>query len=147
MAGSSGMARHATRSTRRAGWRLFALGMAGIWAIVSAVAAPPASAEREIQALLATLQASPCRFQRNGSWYPAAQAEQHLRRKYEYLRKRDLAASAEQFIERGASRSSVSGQAYRVACPGQPEQDAAAWFAQRLAALRRHAVSAAPRPD
>ncbi|WP_369944498.1 DUF5329 family protein [Xanthomonas medicagonis] len=113
----------------------------------STLAAPTASAEREIQALLATLQASPCRFQRNGTWYPAAQAEEHLRRKYAYLRKRALAASAEQFIERGASRSSVSGQVYRVACPGQSEQDAAAWFTQQLTALRRHAVSAAPRPD
>jgi hypothetical protein len=141
------MDRDVKRSTRRVGVRLLALGMAGVCAMVSAQAAPPASAEREIQALLATLQASPCRFQRNGTWYPAAQAEEHLRRKYAYLRKRALAASAEQFIERGASRSSVSGQAYRVACPGQPEQDAAAWFTQQLAVLRRHAVSAAPRPD
>jgi hypothetical protein len=141
------MDRDVKRSTRRVGVRLLALGMAGVCATVSALAAPPASAEREIQALLATLQASPCRFQRNGTWYPAAQAEEHLRRKYAYLRKRALAASAEQFIERGASRSSVSGQAYRVACPGQPEQDAAAWFTQQLAVLRRHAASAAPRPD
>ncbi|MCC4595960.1 DUF5329 domain-containing protein [Xanthomonas campestris pv. phormiicola] len=114
---------------------------------MAAVAAPPPAAEREIQALLAALQASPCRFQRNGSWYPAAEARAHLQRKYDYLRERDLAASAEQFIERGASRSSSSGKAYRVACPGQAEQDAANWFAQQLAALRRHAASAPPRPD
>jgi len=138
--------RRAAPSPRRLGVRLLAFGLACV-CTVTAAAAPPPVAEREIDALLAALQASPCRFQRNGSWYPAAQARAHLQRKYDYLRKRDLVASAEQFIERGASRSSSSGEAYRVACPGQPEQDAATWFAQQLAALRRHAASAAPRPD
>jgi hypothetical protein len=145
MAASEGVMRRAAPSPRRLGARLLAFGLT--CACTVAAAAPSPVAEREIDALLAALQASPCRFQRNGSWYPAAEARAHLQRKYDYLRKRDLAASAEQFIERGASRSSSSGKAYRVACPGQPEQDAANWFAQQLAALRRHAASAPPRPD
>lgn len=140
------MTRRAAPSLRRRGARVLAFVLACV-CTVAAAAAPPPVAEREIAALLAALQASPCRFQRNGSWYPAAEARAHLQRKYDYLRKRDLVASAEQFIARGASRSSSSGKAYRVACPGQPEQDAATWFAQQLAALRRHAASAAPRPD
>lgn len=140
------MMKLATRSAQRLGMRLLAFGLACV-CTVAATAAPSPVAEREIDALLAALQASPCRFQRNGSWYPAAEARAHLQRKYDYLRKREMAASAEQFIERGASRSSSSGKVYRVACPGQPELDAAAWFAQQLAALRRHAPSAAPRPD
>lgn len=146
MAVNERMLRQVAPSPRRLGMRLIAFGVACACA-VGGVAAPSPVAEREIDALLAALQASPCRFQRNGSWYPAAEAKAHLQRKYDYLRKRDLAASAEQFIERGASRSSSSGEAYRVACPGQPEQDAATWFAQQLAALRRHAASAASRPD
>ncbi|QNH16879.1 hypothetical protein HEP74_02014 [Xanthomonas sp. SS] len=145
MAASERVMRRAVRFPRRLGVRLLAFGLACVCTV--AAAAPSPVAEREIAALLAALQASPCRFKRNGSWYPAAEARAHLQRKYDYLRKRDLAASAEQFIERGATRSSSSGKAYRVACPGQPEQDAATWFAQQLAALRRHAVSAAPRPD
>lgn len=140
------MMKPTTRSAQRLGMRLFAFGLACV-CTVAAAAAPSPVAEREINALLAALQASPCRFQRNGSWYPAAEAKAHLQRKYDYLRKREMAATAEQFIERGASQSSSSGKAYRVACPGQPEQDAAAWFAQQLAALRRHAPSAAARPD
>ncbi len=104
------------------------------------IAAPAAAADREIRGLLAALQSSPCRFQRNGTWYSGREAEAHLQRKYAALRSRDLVDSAEQFIARGASRSSVSGSAYRVACPGRPEQEAAAWFEQQLAALRRHAA-------
>lgn len=147
MAVNERVMRRAARFPRRLGARLLAFGLACVCTAAAAAASPAPVAEREIGALLAALQASPCRFQRNGNWYPAAEAKAHLQRKYDYLRKRDLAASAEQFIARGASRSSRSGTAYRVACPGQPEQDAASWFAQQLAALRHHAVSAAPRPD
>jgi hypothetical protein len=106
---------------------------------VAGMAAPPAaSADTEIHALIDALATSPCRFQRNGSWYDGARAAAHLQRKYDYLRKRAQAGTPEQFIERAASRSSVSGRAYRVACPGQPERDAAPWFDDRLQALRRH---------
>ncbi|MDG2524299.1 DUF5329 family protein [Stenotrophomonas sp. HITSZ_GD] len=101
-------------------------------------AAPATEAAREIAALVDALAASPCRFQRNGSWYDGARAAAHLQRKYDYLQARGQAGTPEQFIARAASRSSVSGRAYRVACPGQPERDAAAWFEEQLRAQRRH---------
>ena len=47
-----------------------------------------------------------------------------------------MAGDAEAFIDQAASRSSFSGRAYRVACPGQPEVDAGTWFRARLASLR-----------
>ncbi|KRG47866.1 hypothetical protein ARC20_02800 [Stenotrophomonas panacihumi] len=106
--------------------------------IAPVAAAAPADADAGIHALIDALATSPCKFQRNGSWYDGARAAAHLQRKYDYLRQRDQAGTPEQFIERAASRSSVSGRAYRVACPGQPEQDAAAWFQQQLQAQRRH---------
>ena len=90
----------------------------------------------EVQLLFQHLAQSPCRFQRNGDWHDARNATAHLRRKYDYLRKRDLADTAELFIERAASKSSISGRAYQVRCPGQPAQPAAIWFREKLAALR-----------
>ena len=99
-------------------------------------AAPSAQAQREIRGLMDALSQSQCSFQRNGSWYPADKARAHLQRKYDYLLKRDLVDTAEQFIDRAASRSSMSGKAYRVRCPGQAEVDAASWFGGRLKALR-----------
>lgn len=107
-------------------------------AVTPASASPAAAdtARREIAALIAALGASGCEFQRNGTWYDAATARAHLQRKYDYLRKRDLAPSAELFVERAASRSSISGKAYRVRCPGRAEQPSADWFLQRLRALR-----------
>ncbi len=100
------------------------------------MAAPTEAARREIASLIGALDGSSCRFQRNGSWHDAAEARAHLQRKYDYLLKKDKVDTAEQFIERAASRSSMSGQPYRIACPGQPELTAASWFGARLQALR-----------
>lgn len=99
-------------------------------------AAPPPVAAREIEGLIAALGASGCDFQRNGRWYPAKKAEAHLRRKYDYLRERDRVATAEQFIALAGTRSSMSGSAYRVRCPGRPVADSADWLQGRLRAMR-----------
>ena len=100
-----------------------------------ASAAPTAESKAEISGLMDVLTHSGCRFQRNGSWHDAVEARAHLQRKYDYLLKRDTVDTAEQFIERAASRSSMSGRAYRVQCNGR-EQDAASWFNGQLKRLR-----------
>ena len=105
-----------------------------------ALAAPSDTARREIAGLIGALDGSSCRFQRNGSWHDAAEARAHLQRKYDYLLKKDKVDTAEQFIERAASQSSMSGKPYRITCPGQPEQTAAVWFGARLKALRQRTL-------
>ncbi|MGV8958903.1 MAG: DUF5329 domain-containing protein [Stenotrophomonas sp.] len=119
-------------SASRAAIAFFLLACAG-----AVSAAPGVVAQREIAGLISALEGSHCRFQRNGRWYDDRDARAHLQRKYDYLAKRDLIDSAEQFIERAASQSSMSGRPYRVACPGQPEQEASRWFGERLQALRQ----------
>ena len=101
-----------------------------------ASAAPTAKAQREIDGLIAALGDSGCEFERNGSWHDANKARAHLQKKYDYLRKRGLADTAELFIERGASKSSMSGKPYRVRCPNKAVDTAAHWFEQRLQMLR-----------
>ncbi len=105
-----------------------------------AVPTPAAVADSEVRALIAAIGQSGCRFQRNGRWHDAAQAQTHLQRKYDYARRRHLAGDAETFIDQAASRSSFSGRPYRVACPDQPELDAGDWFRARLASLRGRPV-------
>ncbi len=107
-----------------------------------AVAAPAPRAQQEIAGLMAALAGSHCQFQRNGKWHDAAEARRHLQRKYDYLLKRNLVDSAEQFIERAASSSSVSGREYRVRCAGQPERASAEWFGEQL--RRQRAAGGTP---
>ena len=109
-------------------------------ASLPATAVPPPKAKAEIAQLMQALSQSGCRFQRNGDWYDAAQARVHLQRKYDYLLKKDQVDSAEQFIERAASKSSMSGRAYRVKCEGA-EQEASVWFSAQLQHLRGRAAA------
>ena len=118
---------------------VFLLVLAALQLPPSADAAPSPQARAEIASLIAMLGGSDCRFQRNGSWHGAAEARAHLQRKYEYLLKRDRVDTAEQFIERAASRSSISGRPYRVQC-GDREQAASDWFLGQLQGMRRPAA-------
>lgn len=114
-----------------------ALLFCGLWlASTPSFAAPPPAAEKEIGQLMEALSRSGCQFQRNGSWYGAAEARAHLQRKYDYLLNKGKVDTAEQFIRRAASESSMSGRAYRVKCQGR-EQEASAWFGAQLRKLRQ----------
>lgn len=129
----------APRRLRRAGWLL-----AGLLAGFGAQAAPSAQAEREIEQLIQTLARSGCQFERNGSWHDAGQAQAHLRKKLAYLRKRGLADTAELFIERAATRSSLSGQPYRMRCGQAAPIGSAAWLQAQLVQLRKAGASTSP---
>ncbi|MDY0977888.1 DUF5329 domain-containing protein [Massilia sp. CFBP9012] len=100
------------------------------------LAAPAPAARQEIAHLIGYLTASGCSFQRNGSWHDAAQAAKHLQRKYDYLLKRDLVASSEDFVARAATESSLSGKPYQVRCGGNAPVASAAWLKAELAKYR-----------
>jgi len=104
----------------------------------AAAASNPAT-RQEIDALLAALGGSQCRFERNGTWYDAAAAVEHLRKKRDYLEDKGKIARTEDFIRLGASESSMSGKPYHVRCPDQPATTSRAWLEARLATLRSSA--------
>jgi hypothetical protein len=115
-------------------------------AATSLGAAPlPPAARAEVDALLARLQASGCEFNRNGSWHGGAEAKAHLLKKLSYLEGKNLVTTAEQFIERGASRSSMSGKPYLVRCAGQPTVESARWLTAELQAQRAARAASGPR--
>jgi Family of unknown function (DUF5329) len=93
----------------------------------------------EIDHLLVYLKDSGCSFERNGKWYDADDAERHINRKLNWLLKRDLVDSAEQFIERAATASSRSGQPYHVKCADGEPVTSSAWFRAELERLRTQA--------
>lgn len=88
----------------------------------------------EISYLINSVGKNGCVFIRNGERFSGKEAREHLRSK----RKRNayLIHSAEDFIEKIASRSSTSGQPYLISCRGKEQQTANEWFT-RLLALHR----------
>jgi serine/threonine protein phosphatase PrpC len=86
--------------------------------------------DEEIDYLLATVGDSDCTFIRNGKGYAAKSAQDHLQMKRK--RGKRYYDSADEFIDRIASKSSFSGKPYLIQCGDDPEQTAAAWFTALL---------------
>jgi hypothetical protein len=114
--------------------RLLVLALAALSTV--AVAAPPTATQHEIAGLFSALDHSGCRFARNGTWYDAPKAREHLQRKYDYLLRRDAIHRSEDFIALAATKSSMTGRAYLVQCPGRPVVESGIWFRAALAKLR-----------
>jgi hypothetical protein len=111
----------------------------------SGFAAPTAAYVRaEIDSLLSKLQSSGCEFNRNGSWYSAADAKGHLLRKLEYIEGKSTVQSTEQFIELAATKSSSSGRPYQVKCGTEAALESQKWLSRQLEALRASGSKAKP---
>lgn len=90
----------------------------------------------EISYLFEYLRNSNCEFNRNGTWYSPDKAVSHLNKKYQYLLKRGLIKSTEQFIDRAASKSSMSGKPYLVKCGESDSVESSIWFTDELLRFR-----------
>ena len=126
------------RHAARAAMLLFTL-------LAHAASLTPAS-RVEIDSLLSRLAASGCQFGRNGSWYTSIEAQAHLRKKLDYLIDKGAVVSTEQFIERAATKSSVSGRVYQVRCGSNPPVPSSAWLHSELQDLRTPPVAPARTP-
>jgi hypothetical protein len=92
----------------------------------------------EIKYLKVYIKTSECMFTRNGDTYIASQALEHIEKKHHFY-KSDI-KSAERFIEKAASKSTLSGKPYTVTCPagykqqvhGKPNLSSKVWLLRAL---------------
>src|SRR5262245_3767069 len=94
------------------------------------------TAQKEIGQLLDRIEASNCSFGRNGNWYTPADARKHLQMKMDYMVKRNMLGSTEEFISKAATSSSVSGQAYQIRCGSEAPVASADWLTNELRRIR-----------
>ncbi len=87
----------------------------------------------EIEYLLYFVGGSDCIFIRNGGEYQAKEAREHLEMKYNHVKRR--IKTAEDFIDKIASKSSLSGRQYEVRCDGVKFQTSQ-WLREALASYR-----------
>src|SRR5512139_3574080 len=90
----------------------------GLFSVPVARAEPPINVQMEVNFLLGYVEGSGCAFYRNGTWHDSRTAQAHLRDKYKYLAARNLITTTEDFIDRAATKSSLSGRPYEVRCNG-----------------------------
>lgn len=92
--------------------------------------------EQEINHLLQFIEHSDCTFIRNNESYSGVRAREHIKKKFNYLKKRKKEVSAEQFIKYAASQSSVSKKPYMVNC-GTRTLTSESWLIGELEQYRK----------
>ena len=95
-----------------------------------------AAAQKEITQLHDRIERSNCSFGRNGNWYPSGEARKHLEMKLDYMVKRNMLTSTEEFISKAATASSVSGEVYQIRCGSQAPVASATWLTAELKRIR-----------
>ncbi|HEY3487954.1 MAG TPA: DUF5329 domain-containing protein [Gammaproteobacteria bacterium] len=95
-----------------------------------------AESEQEIAFLFQYLKTSGCTFNRNGTWYSAEKAVEHIQKKYQHLTKKGMIDTTEDFIKKAASESSISGEPYLVKCGNAVPSPSADWFTMELQKYR-----------
>ena len=94
--------------------------------------------EQEIQHLFEFISQSNCIFIRNNTEYLAKEARDHMQTKYDFAKR--WVGSAEQFIDRIATKSSISGNRYQIRCQGKLLYTDK-WLKQELARYRASQIS------
>jgi hypothetical protein len=110
---------------------------AALLAAGGALAKAPEATQAEVARLMTAVEKSQCKFNRNGTWYDAKAAREHLEQKFAYLDKKDLVTTTESFIERGASTSSMSGKPYQMQCGSGKPVTSAEWLTGELKRYRQ----------
>ncbi len=95
--------------------------------------APAPDHHARIEGLLAVLTVADVVFIRNGREHSGREAAEHLRSKWQ--RAGDRVGTAEEFIEVIGSRSSQTGEAYRVRASDGSERAAGPWLRELLAGV------------
>jgi hypothetical protein len=107
----------------------------------------PSASRDEIDHLLSYVHQSSCQFYRNGTWHSSEEARSHLNRKYAYLAGKGSIQTAEDFIAKAASASSISRQLYLVRCDSEAQIPSARWLADELVRYRVGIAQPAANPS
>lgn len=118
--------------------KLTAILLMGVLWMPVARAEPPTAVQIEVSFLLGYLEGSGCEFYRNFIWHDAKAAQGHLRDKYKWLVARNMINTTEDFIDRAASESSISGLPYQVRCVGVAPVSSKQWLRDELVRLRTY---------
>lgn len=118
---------------------LFTSLAAGLLLVSEAFALSPPEETRVDNLLTAVGRQEQLIFIRNGSEHNATEAESHLRLKLSKTKKR--LNTAEQFVDKVASGSSISGKPYQVKLPGKDPVDAKVYLTELLAETDKTAAA------
>ena len=94
-----------------------------------------ASPQQEIAHLLAFVESTQCKYERNGTFHNGSEAALHIKKKADYYAE-DI-KSAEDFIAYSATKSMLSGRHYQVHCTEMPAINSEDWLNNELIKYRK----------
>jgi len=94
--------------------------------------------KKEINHLLSFVENTECLFERNGTSHIGKDASEHIIKKYNYYIN-DI-DSTEKFIDLSASKSTMSGKYYMIACKGKQKIKSQEWLLQELRKFRSQSL-------
>lgn len=94
-----------------------------------------ADMQKEINHLLAFVESTPCKYERNGTKHTGKEAVEHIKTKYNYFM--DDIDSTEKFIELSATKSTTSGNYYMIYCADTSAVKSQQWLLQELNVYRK----------
>jgi hypothetical protein len=97
----------------------------------------PADVAAEIKYLLTSVENSKGKFIRNGDEHSGKDAAGHMKKKYDHFKKQ--IKTAEDFVEKCATKSELSGKVYKIKEADGTMVDSKAWMLARLAEYRKQA--------
>ena len=110
------------------------------FASVALCAADTEPVAKTVDYLIAQVEKSDCKFIRNGDEHTSKEAAQHMRRKYDHFKKE--IKTPEDFIEKCAAKSEVSGKPYTVKKPDGSTIKCEDWMKSLLAERQKSAGGA-----
>ena len=90
----------------------------------------------EISHLLNYVKKTECTYIRNGSEHNGMDAAAHIQNKYDYFNNKGQIKTAEDFIRLSATKSTMSGRKYMIACPGEEKVESGKWLLSELKRFR-----------
>jgi len=114
---------------------LFVMMMASL---ITVKAAPDSKSKLEIDHLLAYIKNSDVVFIRNGKEYPVADGLKHIQKKFNHFN--DKIITSEDFIEKSATKSEISGSAYFVKFKDNSKIECSKWLLTELKKYRENRI-------
>lgn len=93
-----------------------------------------ADTNREINYLLNFVASTDCKYERNGDMHSGKEAVKHIKKKYNYYE--DDIETTEDFIKFSATKSTISGDRYKIHCANQPPVQSSVWLLSELSLYR-----------
>jgi hypothetical protein len=122
----------ARKRTGRAIVAAWSLALGYMLSPAGALAQATLAQQGEVEHLLTFVGVSNCEFYRNGTWYDAKQAQSHLREKLSIVTPMNHALTAEEFIEKVATKSAFTGLPYQIRCAGEKPVAVSDWLQGEL---------------